>query len=136
MTVRTWVYERLMTTPGLTAYVGDRVFAKKSMTSSVEAHPFIVFKLGYSTDENLAETETVGRQFVQIYIHDYSDGEVADYLKIDEVISEVKEAFHLKQGGADGVFLARYLETSQDLGDETLNTVMKYIRLQIITKEI
>lgn len=136
MTVRTWVYSRLTTPQALITLVGDRVFAKKAMISSIEDHPYIVYKMGYSTDENVSEAVEVGRQFIQVWVHDYSDGKVADYVRIDLVIKAVKEAFFLQSSSADGVIIANYLETSQDLNDETLNTVMKYVRFQLITKEI
>jgi hypothetical protein len=139
MTARTWTYKRLTTFPGLIALIGaddPRVFAKKSMTSSIELHPYIVYKLGNNTGEDLAEDQDVSRQFLQIFVHDYADGEVADYTKIDAVIKQIKLAFKLQSSPADGVIAANYLETSQDLNDETLNTVMKYIRLQLIVKDM
>lgn len=135
MTARTWLYQRLATFPGLVNVVNGRVFAKKSMTSSIEQHPYLVYKMAFSSNEDLSEDSQVSRQFVQIFVHDYSDGEVADYMRIDEVIDQVKLALRLGESAQDGVIATRYLETSQDLNDETLNTVMKYIRFQLITKE-
>lgn len=131
MTVRTFVYGRLMTVPS----VNERVYAKKSMTSSIEDTPYIVYKLGYSAPEGLSEDTDPSRQFLQVFIHDFSNGEVADYTRIDEVIGEVKNALRLSQSAEDEVMTIRYLETSQDLNDETLNTVMKYVRFQVITED-
>ena len=136
MTARTWLYKQLTTYPGLVALTADRVFAKKSVTSSIEAHPYIVYKLGNNTDANLSETEQLSTQFLQIFIHDYSDGDLADYTQIDLVIKQVKAALRYGQSAEDGVIATQYLETSQDLNDETLNTVMKYVRFQLIIKEI
>lgn len=135
MTARTWLYGRLTSYTPLTNLIGGanpRVFAKKSMTSSVEQHPYIVFKLGYSANVDLSEVSDLERQFIQVWVHDYADQDVADYTKIDEVIVEVKAALTNQSSGTDGVFTVRYLETSQDLDDETLNTVFKYVRFQII----
>lgn len=136
MTVRTWVYQQLTTFPGLVALIDDRTYAKKSMTSAMEQHPYIVYKLGHRADEGLSEDGSIARQFIQVFVHDYSDGEVADYMGIDEVLAQVKAALHLGESAEDGVIMAKYLETSQDLNDETLNTVMKYARFQLITKEM
>ena len=142
MTVRTWWYGRLTGYAALTALVGDdnpRVYAKKSMTSSNEAHPFIVYKLGFSANEMLAEElpegKTVARQFAQVWVHDYSDTQSGDYNRIDQVLREVRAALHQGSSAADGVILCQYIETSQDLNDETLNTVMKYARFEIKTEE-
>lgn len=138
MTKRTWVYERLTTFTPLTDLIGDaepRVFAKKSMTSAIEDCPYLVYKLGYSAAEELSEDTDAGRQFIQIWVHDFADEHVGDYLKIDEVIRQIKAAFYLQTSPADGIIAVRYLETSQDLNDETLNTVFKYVRFQLVTTE-
>ena len=142
MTVRTWLYGRLVIDPVASLIGGPsnpRVFAKKSMTSNVEDTPFIVYKLGYSANEDISEDmgdgKTVNRQFAQVWVHDYSDGKTADYMRIDQVVAAVKAALHGKNSAADGVIFCRYIETSQDLNDETLNTVMRYVRFQIATRE-
>lgn len=142
MSVRTWVYSRLVGRQQLVDMIGGnnpRVFAKKSMTSNREDHPFIVYKLGFSANENLAEElpdgKIVQRQFIQVWVHDYSDTEVADYGLIDAVIKQVRLALHNQSSSEDGVIICQYLETSQDLNDETLKTVMKYARFEIKTEE-
>ena len=133
MTARTWLFDQLsqLTSHG----VGDRVFAKKSMTSSVEDHPYIVFKFGNNTNRDLSEAVDASSQFVQIFVHDYADTETGDYLKIDEVIKEIKTKLENQGSAADGVITTLYLETSQDLDDLTLSTVFKYIRLQLVLVE-
>lgn len=137
MTTRTWLYSKL-TDPSATALrelIENRVFAKKTMKSSVEEHPYIVFKLGTDSNEALAETVDVHRQFIQIFVHDYSDTEVGDYGRVDSIIAELKKQLVNASSAPDGVISVLYLETSQDLDDQTLSTVFKYIRFQLITKE-
>ena len=142
MSVRTWLYSQLIVNP-VAAYIGGtenpRAYTKKSMTSNVEDTPYIVYKLGYSANEDIAEDmsdgTTINRQFAQVWVHDYSDGETADYMRIDEVVAALRKALHGKSSKEDGVIFCRYIETSQDLNDETLNTVMRYVRFQIETKE-
>lgn len=138
MSARTWVYSRLTQTPALSALIGDdnpRVYAKKSMTSGVEVHPYIVYKMGNSTAVGLSERDDAEVQFVQIWIHDYKDEVVADYARIDEVITEVKRALQVDPTES-GLWQAQFLETSQDLDDDTLNTVFRYLRYQVIKREI
>lgn len=142
MTVRTWFYGRLTEFEPLTALIGvdnPRVFAKKSMTSSNEVHPFLVYKLGYAANIDLAEDMPEGkvlqRQFAQVWVHDYSDTQVGDYNLIDKVLKQVRAALHKGYSVTDGVISCKYIETSQDLNDETLNTVMKYARFEILTEE-
>jgi len=133
LTARSFVYGKLITASSSVG-TGEnaRVFAKKSMTSSREQHPYIVYKLGNNTTEGLSETDDPSRQFIQVYIHDFQDEHVGDYTLIDQIIVEVKAVFKLASSAPDGVIAVRYLETSQDLNDETLNTVMKYIRFQLV----
>jgi hypothetical protein len=131
---RSWVYSQLTTDDRLDEFVEGRIFPKKSMKSSVEDHPFLVYKLGNGTNAELAETEDITNQFFQIWVHDYTDTEAGDYLRIDDIIAELKRIFHLASSAEHGVISTLYLETSQDLDDETLGTIMKYVRFQSLVK--
>jgi hypothetical protein len=113
-----------------------RIFAKKSMQTANETHPYLVYKLGNSTAENLSEDTDIDRQFFQVWVHDYHSQDIADYAKIDDVIKQLKAAFRLAGSKADGVWTTIYLETSQDLNDETLGTIFRYVRFQLIKKEM
>ena len=135
MTARSWVYTMMMNHAPLQALVGDRIFAKKTMTSSREEHPYIVYKLGHNTSENLAEDQLVTRQFLQIFVHDFADYETGTYDRVDEVLSILKDLFFQQSSPADGVIAIQYLETSQDLDDQTLSTMLKYARFVLIIKE-
>ena len=133
MTVRTWLYNELSRpNTGLYSLIEGRAFAKKSMTSGVEKYPFLVFKLGYNANENLSETLDVSRQYLQIFVHDYADEETGDYLRIDHIITELKKLLHNASSPENGILNISYLETSQDLSDDTLSTVMKYVRFQAV----
>lgn len=142
MTARTWVYGQLTTFEALVALIGGtdpRVFAKKAMTSNIEDTPYLVYKLGFSANEDIAEHmpdgSIVSRQFLQVWVHDYSDNDTGDYMRIDAVIKQVIAALHGGSSVADGVIYSKFLEISQDLNDETLNTVVKYVRFQLTLKE-
>lgn len=135
MTARSWVYNMMLNHAPLQALVGDRIFAKKTMTSSREEHPYIVYKLGYNANENLAEDQLVTRQFLQIFVHDFADYESGTYDRVDEVLTILKDLFFQQNSPADGVIAIQYIETSQDLDDQTLSTMLKYARFVIIVKE-
>ena len=137
MTARTFVYGVLTSEPVAPLVGGDnpRVFAKKTMTSSVEEHPYIVYKLGNETSEDISEDTEVSRQFVQVWVHDYHDEQTGDYMRIDVIIAAIKLAFKNVGSAADGIWTSRFLEVSQDLNDDTLNTLFKYIRIQLIKEE-
>ncbi len=137
MTARSYVYTRMVSSPELCDLIGGsdnpRIFAKKSMTSSVVDTPYIVYKMGNSTAEALSEEDDPERQYFQIWVHDYEDHETADYALIDEVIREVKRAFKTDPK-EPGLWMVNFLETSQDLNDDTLNTVFRYLRFQLIKR--
>jgi|SRR6478609_7728387 len=133
MTARTWLYGKL--TQLQSHGVGERVFAKKSMTSAIEMHPFIVYKLGQNSPEGLSEEVDPSRQFVQIFVHDFADTKTGDYGQIDDVLREIKATLVNQSSPEDGIISVRFLETSQDLDDQTLSTVMKYMRFQLILEE-
>lgn len=144
MTKRSWLYNRMATFPGLLPLIGDgadpetaRIFAKKSMTSAIEMHPYLVYKFGYNAAEELSDAEGFidpERQFLQVWVHDYASQEIADYTKIDEVVKQLKLALHGQVVPDEGIFRVKYLETSQDLDDDTLNTVFRYVRFQMINE--
>ena len=135
MTARHFIYGTLMTSPEVTDLVDDRIWAKKTMTSSVEQTPYLVYKLGNSTPEDFSEEREIDRQFFQVYVHDFNDGQTADYDKVDLGCKAVRNAFHNANSAENKVWTTRYIETSQDLNDETLNTVFRYLRFQLITEE-
>jgi prenyltransferase beta subunit len=139
VTARHFIYGTLTGTASITDLVGGptnpRVFAKKTMTSSKEECPYVVYKLGNESAEEFSEERDISRQFVQIWVHDFNDGVTADYDKIDAVILEIRKAFQNKNSAVHKVWSTRFLETSQDLNDDTLNTVFRYIRLQVIKED-
>lgn len=132
MTLRTYLYSTLTENALLVPLVAGRVFPKKSMSSSVEDHPFVVYKLGNDTNEGLGDTNSPHRQYFQIYVHDVNINGLGDYTLIDQVLGVIKDLLDGASSGADEVITIRYLETSQDLDDETLNTVFRYARFQAI----
>lgn len=137
-TARKFIYGTLVNYMPLLELVGEadpRIFAKKSMTSATELYPFIVYKLGNDTSEGLAEDQTISRQFFQVWVHDKHDRETGDYERIDNVIKKVKEAFKLAGSASHKVWTTLYLETSQDLNDDTMNTLFRYIRFQLIKED-
>lgn len=135
MTARTFIYNRLLV-PEVVDFVGGidnpRVFAKKTMTSAREDHPFIVYKLGVDSNLDFAEDYRLTRQYFQVWVHDNNMDDHSDYMRIDEVLNAIKESFHLANSTPDGVWTTEFIETSQDFNDDTLNTIFKYARFSLI----
>lgn len=128
--MRTWLYQKLVNDPTLEGIFGARMYQGESMTTSVIEKPFLVYTIGNATNELLSEDDDQPqRQFFQIYIHD----EPADYTRIDDAIDAVKKLLVNSTDNGD-VINVLYLETSRDLDDETMGTIMRYIRFQAIKR--
>lgn len=138
MTARTFIYSKLVS-PLVADHVGGienpRVFAKKTMTSADEEHPFIVYKLGVDSSENMSEDTEISRQYIQVWVHDVDSDDHADYMRIDTIIADIKKAFFLASSADDGIWTISFIETSQDFNDATLNTLFKYARFYMIRRD-
>lgn len=127
--MRRWLYTTLVNDPGLSALISGRVFQGEGMDTAQVVKPFVVYRMGNETDENLAEWDAHPRRvFFQVYVHDTGP----DYQGVDEVIKAVKEALRNKSSASDQVMTVTYLETSRDLEDSTMQTVFRYVRFQAI----
>lgn len=127
---RDFVYSVMASSAGVSSLVGDRIFQQGSLLHAQTIKPYIVYTMGNATDEGMDDPDNFmpARQYFQIYIHD----EVGDYSRIDQVVEELKKAFTtaMPEGNVCGI---QYLETSRDLDDPTLESIMRYVRFQLAT---
>lgn len=136
--MRPWIYDQIttaselwiklgLTYPELTARVIPRE-SKSTLTGM--GRPFIVYGLGQTTNEALAETNEheARRQFFQIWVHD----EGGSYTLIDDILEILKDIFQGKSAPAFNVSHVLWLENSQEFSNETYNTLFRYARFQAI----
>lgn len=128
---RTWLRNTLATIPELLDHIPlERMWQGESLLTAQLEKPFLVYRFGNRTNEDLAEDMPgVGRQFISIYLHDVP----ADYSRIDQMEMAVIHGLNLAKSPEEGVIAARYLETSRDLDDQALKTIYRYLRFQLIT---
>jgi hypothetical protein len=128
---RTWLRNTLGSIPELINFMPiDRMLQGESLLTAQLEKPFLVYRFGNRTNEDLAEDmPQVGRQFLSIYLHDVP----ADYSRIDRMELAVIHGLNLAGSASEGVITARYLETSRDLDDQALKTIYRYLRFQLIT---
>lgn len=128
--IRAWVHGRLSTYPSLTAIVADRVWQQGGILTAQTAKPYLVHHFGNNTDEGMYDEfdRQPNRQFLQIFVH----CDQGDYGPVDDLIPLVKEALTSLEGRPDNLIHVQYLETSQDLQDDLLQTYFRYIRFQLI----
>ncbi|MGX9924107.1 hypothetical protein ACWIG4_30135 [Streptomyces sp. NPDC002248] len=127
MNERQFIYETLLHgTSG--QMVEGRVLQSGALISGQSVKPYIVYTVGNSTDEGFSDPDSVQphRQFFQVYIHD----ETGDYDRIDDIVRAVKNDF-IHAVVRDNICGVSFLETSRDLDDPTLQTIMRYVRFQL-----
>ncbi|MCA1800473.1 MAG: hypothetical protein LC687_04980 [Actinobacteria bacterium] len=136
--MRAWLYNLITTDPGLLAYFEDllkpgelfsnRIYQGETLSDRLTPKPYMFYTLGQDSDEFLSETVTPHRQFFTIYVHDLP----SDYSRIDDIIDLLKLALVNKSSKEARVMTIRHLETSADFDDNTLGTILRYVRFQAI----
>lgn len=130
--MREWLAATLSTDPDLVAVLDDRMYQGESLDSSQVTPPFLVYTIGNATDERLSEEpDSPVRQFFQIYIHDRG----GDYTQIDNIVGLVKARLKNQSDKDAGIITVVYLETSRDLDDQTMGTILRYIRFVAIKEK-
>lgn len=128
--IRAWVQSRLTDDPALSAVTGDNVWQQGAILSAQTPKPYIVHHFGNNTDEGMYDEDNLqpNRQFLQIFIHCPQ----GDFGPIDDIIPLVKAALTGLAGRPDNLVHVQYLETSQDLQDDLLQSYFRYVRFQLI----
>jgi hypothetical protein len=127
--IREWVYSTLKTDPTLSGLVSGRVFLQGSVLSAQQAKPYLVYHFGNQTDEGMYDEDNFqpSRQFLQVFMH----VDQGDYGPVDDIADAVKAALLSVAGRPPMLVGMQYLETSQDLQDNLLQTFFRYARFQI-----
>lgn len=128
--VRTWIHQTLSTDPALTALVQGRVIQQGAVLTAQEIKPYLVHHFGNNTDEGMYDEDSLqpNRQFLQIFMHTTQ----GDYGPLDDLMPLVKAAMYSRAGRPASLIHVQYLETSQDLQDDLLQTYFRYMRFQLI----
>lgn len=129
-TNRQWVYEVMTGSSALTALVPSTlILPGKAMHVVPKTKPFIVYREGNSSPDNVVPAAR--RQYFTVYIHD--DADPGDYMKIDEIERLLIELFNNAPGDpALHIVGAKWLETSADGDDKEMETILRYVRFQVI----
>lgn len=133
---RQWVYTALSNDPGVQELVADRIAANQSMMTAQTERPFIVLKFSTDSDEQIFDDPDIPqrphRQLLEVWCHDARPS----YVTIDSLVDLVKEALRVDQTSAESYIIAvKYLETSADMVDESMDTVLRYVRFQLILSQ-
>lgn len=125
---RIWLYQRMISdVPLLTAMPGG-IHQSTSLNATPHAKPFIMYR--QTSDIELFRGDDVNacRQLgYMIFVHDIP----GDYLRIDTCLEHLKRLFQDTNDQANGIVRSRWIETSDDIRDEDMGTIMKYGRTQV-----
>lgn len=133
---RGWVFTTLTNDTAVNELVDGRVFPSQSMMTAQVDRPFVVLKFGNLSDEQQFDDPDIpqrpARQFLEVWCHDSRPS----YVKIDQLCAAIKQALRTDQTSVDAYIMAvKYLETSADMIDETMDTVLRYLRFQLIMSQ-
>lgn len=127
--IRTWLHSRLSNGASLVPVINHRVYQQGSIITAQTPRPYLVHHFGNQTDEGMSEEgQKPLRQFFQVYIH----VDQGDYGPIDDIMNLVAAELADKTGAPANLIQVVYLETSQDLQDDILQTYFRYMRFQLI----
>lgn len=130
--MRQFVYDRLQDSAGLSALVADRVKQGESMIVAELDVPFLVYRIGNETNEQFSEdAQKPNRVFFQVYIHDRG----GDYTRIDDLVVLTIAALEGGPYPEYKILRVNYLETSRDLDDAEMGTIMRYVRFQAVRSD-
>lgn len=128
--VRAWVHSRLVNDTNLAIVIGGRVWQQGAVLTAKAAKPYVVHHFGNNTDEGMYDEDSYqpNRQFLQVFMH----AEQGDFGPLDDLMPLVKAALLSRVGRPTELIHVQYLETSQDLTDDLLQTYFRYMRFQLI----
>lgn len=128
--VRTWVQSTLVNDSALAAIIAGRVYQMGGVIGAQTTKPYLVHHFGNNTDEGMYDQDNLqpNRQYLQVFIH----VDQGDYGPIDDLVPLVKNALNNGPGKPGSLIEVQYLETSQDLQDNLLQTYFRYMRFQLI----
>lgn len=126
---RTWLYQRMANDAGVETFVDTRIFQSTSLDAAPHEKPFIMYRQTSDVEAIRGDDgDAIRSTGFMIFVHDTA----GDYMQIDEVMEELKRLFKDTVDQANGIVRSRWVETSDDLRDDDMGTIMKFCRVQVL----
>ncbi len=134
MGIKPWLYDILTTEPELVEMFGGEAITLEGLSSANVKHfPYLIYNLGIDEPEDLAEEDDdISRQEVRIWVHDKRNAVSSSYTRVNQGIKLLKKHLKNRSSKQAGVVLLRYSGTSQELSDDALKTVYRYIDFEAV----
>lgn len=128
MSTRTWLYERMVTDGDLEDLVPGGIFQTTAVLHTPHLKPYIIYR--QTSDVSVLRGDggdLIRRNGYMIFVHDVP----GDYLQIDDILQQLKSLFQDVVDQPNGVVESLWGETSDDLRDDDMGTIMKFARIQV-----
>jgi hypothetical protein len=122
--MRIWLYQRML----IAGLAEGRIHQSTSLDAAPHTKPFIMYRQTSDIDIFRGDDGDACRQVgYMVFVHDTP----GDYLRIDDTMKLLMGLFKDTIDQEAGVVRSRWLETSDDLRDDDMGTIMKFARIQV-----
>jgi hypothetical protein len=116
----------------VTTYTSPRIYQSTSIDGAPRIKPFIMYRQTSDVQRFRGDDgDLVRSSGFMIFVHD----EPGDYLRIDSVIDRLKVLFQDITDQPNRIIRSTWVETSDDLRDDDMGTILRYGRVQVLYKE-
>lgn len=116
----------------ITTYSAARIFQSTSLDAAPHEKPFIMYRQTSDVQRFRGDDGDMVRSAgFMIFVHD----EPGDYMRIDTVIGHLKRLFQDVTDQTNGIIRSNWVETSDDLRDDDMGTIIQFGRVQILYRE-
>lgn len=128
MSNRVWVHQRMTTNAPFMALIPGGAASTTAQEVTPDSKPFIIHRsLAHRPSTRGDDNDITRAESFLIFVHDVP----GDYLKIDNIIKELKTLFNNAKDEASGIARCTWVEDSEDFRDEDMGTILRYSRFQI-----
>ena len=129
---RTWFYSRMTADAPLALVVGTRIHQSTSIDVAPAVKPFLMYRQTSDVERFRGDDGDAVRAIgYLVFAHDRA----GDYGRIDTIMDHLKRLFKDTHDQANGIIRSTWIETSDDLRDDDMGTIIQFGRVQILYRE-
>lgn len=126
--MRVWIYQKVSATPAITGLLPGGIHPAGSMDNVPKVKPFLAIRASNEASEIRDGGITISdRQQFTFWVHDRP----GNYEGIDSVLEQLRLFLEAAPSDATGFMKAEWLFTSDDLRDDEMGTIARFVQYQI-----
>lgn len=130
---RTWAYQRMANDATLMALLPGGVHQTTAVEHTPHEKPYIIYRQTSDTSRFRGDDGDQSRtNGYMLFAHDVP----GDFLKIDAIMDRLKVLFQDIVDQANGVIRCVWVETSDDIRDDDMGTILKFGRIWVTYREV